>query len=254
MEYRLRELTHPSDDELLKIARLWSASFGDSGQFIYDFYKKMPVHSTVCVYFGDIPVSMAVLLCVGDGYYGYAVCTNEAHRGRGLCRMVHGFIKEKCEKEEKEYFIHPATDELTGFYTRLGMRSVLSSYEVRTLAYAASKVKKCTPEEYFRVRDLYFGGGRFYPWSVSALSFMAEGGIDLLVSCIDGEECAAAVEGDTVIELCAPDHLSGKAAMTFLSGENAFGKVRFLAPADHSAPAALMSFSGKDAYFNLFFE
>ncbi|MBE6588263.1 MAG: GNAT family N-acetyltransferase [Ruminococcaceae bacterium] len=254
MEFEIREILSPDEKELTKIASLWSDSFGDSLEFICDFYNKMPIHSTVCIFCKDIPVSMAVLLCVGEGYYGYAVCTHRDYRGKGLCKGIHEYIKEKCQREGKEYFIHPADESLEGFYERLGMTTVASCYEVRTVAYENERVRRISASEYARIRDLYFGGFRYYPWKSEALSFMEENGTEFLSVEIDGIECAAAREGSVILELCAPDHLFGKSASSFLTGGEYLGKVRFLSPPNHLDAPAVMSFSGREVYFNLFFE
>ncbi len=254
MEYTVREIIEPSEIEMQGIIRLWNSSFGDSEEFIRSFYEKMPIHSTICIIAEDIPVSMSVLISVGSGYYGYAVCTFEEYRGRGLCRRIHEYIKEKCKRENREYFIHPADSSLEVFYKKLGMTPVLSSYEVRCISYNGEKVRQIPAPEYMRIRDLFFGGYRYYPWSESALSFMSENGIEFYYADIDGFECGAAVDGGRVIELCAPDHLMGKAASAFIPDTEITGYVRFLTEHNHMDETALMSFSGEYAYFNLFFE
>lgn len=254
MEYVLREVS-PLDRSLLDgIFSLWEECFGDDREFTAAFYGKMPIHSTICIYFGDIPVSMAVLLSVGAGYYGYAVCTSPDHRNKGLCKKIHGYIREKCEKEGKEYFIHPASESLVSFYGSMGMSPVLSSYEVRTVGYAVKEPGSVDAGEYERIRDLYFGGTpTYFPWNSAALSFMAENGIKYLSFDVDGIECAAALDEGGIIELCAPDYLSGRAAMAALS-EMGGGYVRFFGEYDPRDSVALMSFSGQSVYFNLFFE
>lgn len=254
MKYILEEIKTPNDQYFSKIVSLWSRSFGDDTEYIESFYKNMPVYSTVCILCGHNVVSMAVLL-KGDGYYyGYAVCTDSEHRNKGLCKSIHGYIKEKCEREEVEYFIHPADASLEGFYTRLGMTVVASQYEVKTLSYDIEKVSECSASDYMRIRELYFGGFNYYPWSEKALSFMKENGIFFLVSYIDGVECAAAVEGERILELCAPDYLLGRSASAFLKGSAKLGAVRFMSEPNHMDAPSVMSFSGKSAYFNLFLE
>lgn len=254
MNYYIRELKTLTESELLGICDLWSSSFGDDKEFITSFYEKMPVHSTVCCFFEDIPVSMAVLLRVGSAYYGYAVCTLESHRRKGLCRLIHNYIREKCEAEGIEYFVHPASEELSAYYLKLGMKPVLSYFEVRTISFDKETVLDSSPEEYARIRDLYFGGNNYYPWDVSALQFMKDNGVSFKTAFICGCECGCALEGNTIIELCAPEYLSGNASSAFLLGSGKLGNVRFFTEVNHIDNTALLSFSGNSAYFNLFFE
>lgn len=244
-------LVFESDKPTPKIASLWESSFGDSPKFIYEFYEKMPVHSTVVCTADGAVVGMTVLISIEGAYYGYAVCTDEKYRGNGVCRRIHEYIKEKCEREGMEYFIHPAEDSLVSFYEKLSMKPVLSSYEVAVMADPAIKARKIDAREYAFIRDLYFGGYRYYPWDERSLSYMSECGIELLSCTVDGIECAAAVDGNTILELCAPEDLFGRCAGAFIEGE---GTVRIFVQPNHIDSVALMSFSGKNTYFNLFFE
>jgi len=134
------------------------------------------------------------------------------------------------------------------------MQEVLYSYEVVTVSYDLVPVKSLTAEEYFRARDLDFGGFCFYPWSVEALRFMQDCGIEFAGAYIDGQLCAAAIDNGKIIELCAPDYLQGKACSALLHESMQRGTVRFLCDPYPEGHAALMSFSGKPAYFNLFLE
>lgn len=251
MDFVLRDIIKPTEIELLKIASLWSEAFGDSAEFIRSFFERMPISSTVCALDGENIVSMAVLLDAEGAYYGYAVSTLREYRGRGLCRWIHKYIREKCEKEGREYIIHPADSSLVRFYEGMGMKAHSSYYEVTVAPSRGAKVRSIDAFEYAYMRDLYFGGYRYFPWGVDALSFMKEEGTAFLSAEIDGAECAAAVDGDTILELCAPENLSGKAASAFLPNG---GKVRLFSSANHIDPVGIMSFSEKDIYFNLFLE
>ena len=252
MDYIVKEIYKPSYNELLSIAELWSKSFGDEKKFVFEFYKKMPVHSTVCCYADEILVGITVLLSLELAYYGYAVCTDADFRGKGICRRIHEYIKEKCDREGYEYFIHPADDSLVSFYEKLGMKAVLSSYEICISPDNSLKVCEIDAGEYAFMRYLYFGGCCFHSWSQEALSFFGECGIRYLTCTIDGVDCAAAVDSGTILELCAPEELVGKCAGAFLSDGD--GRVRFLTQPSHVDAPCLMSFSGRYAYFNLFFE
>ncbi|MBQ4067532.1 MAG: GNAT family N-acetyltransferase [Clostridia bacterium] len=254
MDYIINEIRSADEATLSQIAALWIDSFGDTEEFVFDFYKNMPVHSTVCAVIEGRVASMAVLLSVGEGYYGYAVCTSEKHRGNGLCRAIHNYIREKCISEGREYFVHPASSALCSFYKKMGMTEALSYYEVPVSSRGDLKASRIGAEEYFSIRELYFSGDAYYPWSASALRMMEENGTVFLSAYIDGICCAAALEEETITELCAPDHLTGLACSAFLSHCGTEGKVRFFTSPDHASQCALMSFSGNALYFNLFFE
>ena len=247
MDFKVFEIYEPTSE----VAELWESSFGDGREFIFEFYERMPVHSTVICTADGKTVGMTLLLSLSGAYYGYAVCTDSTFRGKGICRRIHEYIKEKCEREGMEYFIHPAEPTLVAFYEKLSMKPVLSSYEIKAFGDPSLMVREIDPMEYAFIRDLYFGGYRYYPWSESALSYMKECGIKFLSCTVDGVECAAAVDGRTVLELCAPEELFGRCAGAFIEGE---GKVRLFVTPNHIDEVSLMSFSGKDCYFNLFFE
>ncbi len=251
MEFVLREIYKPTEGELSGIVALWAEAFGDDENFIRSFYERMPVSSTVCILDGERIVSMALLLKAQGAYYGYAVSTLKEYRGKGLCKMIHEYIKEKCERENLEYIIHPADKSLESFYEKLGMKTVSSYYEVSVTPEKNAKLRSIDESEYSYMRDLYFGGYRYCGWGVDALKFMKDSGIEFLSCSIDGVECAAAVDSGTILELCAPDDLFGKAASAFLPEG---GMVRFFSSANHIDNPGIMSFSGKEVYFNLFLE
>lgn len=251
MDFIIRDIEKPTEAELSQILSLWSEAFGDSEEFIRSFFEKMPLSSVFCAIDGEKIVSMAVLLDVAGAYYGYAVSTLKEYRGMGLCRKIHGYIRDKCEREKREYLIHPADLSLVSFYEKMGMKAVSSYYEASVAPSEGVKTREIDAFEYFYMRDLYFGGGHCALWGVDALSFMCTEGIAFISAYIDGVECAAAVDGDIILELCAPEDLFGRAASAFLPDG---GKVRLFSAPNHLDPVGIMSFSGRELYFNLFLE
>lgn len=257
MAFEIIEISYDGSSVPADITGLWHECFGDTKEYISSFCKGMPVKSFVCGYADGTLASLTVLIRPSkeySGYYGYAVCTSKNHRGKGYAGQLHKYIESKCNDIGFDYFLHPATRELEGFYRRLGMKTVSSFFEIVTASYPVARVRSIRAAEYLHIRDTYFGGFLYCPWSVASLDFMQKDGVRFLGATVDGVECAAAVSEDTVLELCAPEYLQGKAAAAFLSDSATVGSVRFVCEPNHVDRAAIMSLSGKWMYFNLFLD
>ena len=105
---------------------LWHACFGDSYEEIRRFLRAAGGSLLAECREGDELAGMALLVPATVrgklAYYGYAVCTAEKHRGKGICRAIHAEIFRLCDAEKKGYFLHPADMGLFAMYGSFGMR------------------------------------------------------------------------------------------------------------------------------------
>lgn len=105
---------------------LWQACFGDSYEEIRRFLRAADGSLLAECREGDELAGMALLVPATvrgkPAYYGYAVCTAEKHRGKGICRALHEEIFRLCDAEKTGYFLHPADMGLFAMYGSFGMR------------------------------------------------------------------------------------------------------------------------------------
>lgn len=83
----------PNDTHIPGLRQLWKAAFGDTDAFLDGFFRTAYAPERCrCVVEGDIPVSVLYWFdCQLEDSrlaYVYAVATDPAHRGKGLCKAL----------------------------------------------------------------------------------------------------------------------------------------------------------------------
>ena len=124
---RLRK-TAPADFPALKA--LWRQAFGDSDAEIDAFFSSVyPDAFGFCAEEDGAPVSMLYALPVTLAHgeraekaaYIYAVATDEAYRGRGLCRALMAYTEQQLKKRYIScLLLVPADEHLAQYYETLG--------------------------------------------------------------------------------------------------------------------------------------
>lgn len=84
---------HPAPRHRRKLRQLWQAAFGDTDAFLDCFYETAFVpENCLCILDADQPIAVLYWidcqLAEEKLAYIYAVVTDPAHRGRGLCRRL----------------------------------------------------------------------------------------------------------------------------------------------------------------------
>ncbi|MBQ0010807.1 MAG: GNAT family N-acetyltransferase [Ruminococcus sp.] len=112
---------------------------------------------------------MPATVCGMPGYYGYAVGTFPAYRGRGVCREIHRFILELCDAENACYFLHPASAMLFPMYAGFGLSlcGTASYIEAEAGAARPALLRNASVSDFLR-------GERAIRWSEELLSFAIE--------------------------------------------------------------------------------
>ena len=243
----------PCGENLFGIIKLWSEVFGDDESFISKFVCCGDYAGAVVAEYENKTVGMAHLISLEGNrkaYYCYAVATDADYRGRGICKEILEFIKEKCRAENAALFLHPATDSLAAYYRKHGFAPIAYSYTMECEG-DGGKVHQISASEYKRIRDFQFDGYGYYGWSEDMLELS---GLSFISFDIDGEYMAAALYGNKIYELCAPPHLQGQAARRAAS---ASGSATVVMSADSPACAqvSVMAYNCSEfSYFNLFLE
>ena len=124
---RLRK-TAPADLPSLK--SLWQQAFGDSDAEIDAFFSSVyPDAFGFCAEEDGAPVSMLYALPVTLAHgeqsvkaaYLYAVATDEACRGRGICRALMAYAEQQLKKRYIScLLLVPADEQLAQYYEALG--------------------------------------------------------------------------------------------------------------------------------------
>ena len=251
MNESIKFITKPDGEYQKKIVKLWEDTFGDSEKYILsvissDFYSGMAYAECN----GEL-LGMAHLLRLESGkkaYYCYAVATAEEHRGKGICKNILDFLKEKCKEENSALLLHPADDNLAAFYKRHGFQPLSYTYGISCQGDGGAYFE-ISSAEYKLQRDFQFGDAGYYGWSEQSLKLS---GLRFIGFELDGEYMCAAVSGRTVCEICAPPHMMGKAARR---AANSAEKVLMFDFSPVGADVAVMGYNVFEYnYFNLFLD
>lgn len=161
------------------IVCLWKEAFGDSEESIAEFLELFSKYMLVLSE-GNEVVSMLTLFPVklgGEkGRYVYAVATDKAYRNRGFARNLIEYAKAFIrEKNEKFLTILPQSDSLYDFYKKFGFSELKCVKRIETKLLTAEQndiyVKKITPNEYFELRNAFFGGSCYICWDEKMLDY-----------------------------------------------------------------------------------
>ena len=236
-----------------KHIKLWKEVFGDSEDFIRRVFDAQAYYGAVTATLDGETAGAAHLLSLSDSnaFYCYAVAVKEQHRGHGIGRALMEHIKNFSCETSASVLLHPASPSLCDFYGSLGFCPVLfrSSFRCEGDGGAFSLI---SAEEYCRMREFTFGGAGFFAWNGEMLSLT---GLSFIGFDIDGEYCAAAVDGRCVYEVCASPISYGKAvrrAASFCSGT---AEVYSISDMPMDADVAVMGFNCDSvSYFNFFLD
>ena len=183
------------------LRRLWKQAFGDTDAFLDSFFTLgyAPERCRQISIDGKVVAALYWFDCEFSGKkiaYLYAIATDKAHRGKGLCRL----LMEDTHRHLKALgyagaLLVPANPELFDFYKIMGYRTCCSVNEFTCKADGAASLKFIEMDDYFHRRKSYLPAGSVAP-AVPMLTFLHEQyfyytGEDFLLS--------ATAEGDTLI-------------------------------------------------------
>jgi len=120
---------HPAPRHRRKLRQLWQVAFGDTDAFLDCFYETAFVpENCLCILDADQPIAVLYWidcqLAEEKLAYIYAVVTDPAHRGRGLCRALmestHDLLR--CRGYAGAVLV-PQQEGLRAMYAGMGYRS-----------------------------------------------------------------------------------------------------------------------------------
>ncbi len=251
MNVIVKFITSPFGEYLEGIVNLWKNVFGDSEEFVLNIMSSKSYIGAAIALMDDKLVGMAHLLGLeGEikAFYCYAVATSEEYRGKGICKNMMMYLKDKCAEENASLLLHPAEKSLVAFYEKLGFSVFSYDYEFACQG-DGGKLYEISPSEYKLQRDFQLGGKGFFGWDENVLSLS---GLKFYGFDIDGEYMCAAVSEAKVCELCAPPHMLSKAARR---AANIVGKVVMEEANPLGAEVSVMGYNVSNySYFNLYLD
>ena len=191
------EIRFPSDHHIPGLRRLWKQAFGDTDEYLDLFFgAAYSGDRSLCAMDGDrVAAALYWLDCEYEGgklAYLYAVATDAAYRGRGLCRKLtertHRILKDRGYAGA---VLVPAQPELFAMYGKLGYRICTSVSEWTAGAGGSAALTELTAAEYALRRrklappgavlqegatlDLLAAMGKFYAGDGALLTAVRDG-------------------------------------------------------------------------------
>jgi len=150
----------PRKKDLPALKQIWQEAFGDSPEFLNGFFQKgFSPERCRCLLWEDRPVAVLYWFdCFFHGKklaYIYAVATDKAFRGRGLCRQLmddtHRHLKNTGYSAAT---LVPENEALFAMYGTMGYRRFCPMTETAVQAGVFQlPVEKITAEEFFHLRN-----------------------------------------------------------------------------------------------------
>ena len=145
--------------------KLWKEAFGDSDAFLDNFDKTAfsPERYRSIIIDGKVVSALYFFDCEyanGRVAYIYAVATDKAFRGQGLCRRL--FDETHAYLAERGYtgaILCPGSESLFDFYKSMGYKTCTCVSEYEVTAGEAVTVNEITKDEYARLRRKYLPEG-----------------------------------------------------------------------------------------------
>ena len=112
-------LRYANSGDMDNICRIWQASFGDSEEFIREFFGRTGILATTVA--AEIDGQVRAFMCafdgIGDMSYLYALCTQPEYRGRGIGgKVLLEAIRLAHLRGASAAVLHPASSTLAKWY------------------------------------------------------------------------------------------------------------------------------------------
>ena len=171
-------IKHPEAEDIPALTDLWIQAFGDTRDFIDGFFRT-GFSQNRCLLAKEQGQLLAALYwfdCLWEGKklaYLYAIATDEAHRGKGVCKALmentHDLLKSKSYHGA---ILVPADEGLEKMYGKMGYRSILYGHLSYDDPPKPTALQTLTAEEYLRLRQSYLPDGSVQH-SAPAMAYLA---------------------------------------------------------------------------------
>lgn len=160
------KIEHPTPGDIPALRKLWKIAFGDTDEFLDRFFSlSFSPARCRCVLCADGAAAAHYWFdCTLGGQkfaYIYAVATDPAHRGKGLCRaLMADAQKLLAERGYHGLILVPQDVPLVAMYEKLGFAGCTSVSEFTAPGEEPIPLRRLTAEEYAAARrELLPSGG-----------------------------------------------------------------------------------------------
>ena len=152
---------YPAHHQIPALRQLWKEAFGDTDNFLDQFFSKAysPKRCLCATIDGEV-AAMAYWFDCGEYAYIYAVATAEKHRGKGICHTLMTRIhKILTDEGYAGCILVPGEESLRQFYRGMGYENCGGVHEFEVAASASLPLRKLDVQEYAALRRKYLPAG-----------------------------------------------------------------------------------------------
>lgn len=155
----------PKSHHIPALRKLWKQAFGDKDTFLDNFFRTgFSFDRCRCIFQEDQPVSVLYWFdCTWEDQklaYLYAVATDKAYQGRGLCRQLMDDTHNRLSQlGYRGTVLVPGSESLFSFYDKMGYLPCSPVRKFSCEAGEAIYVQKISGAEYARLRKNYLPQG-----------------------------------------------------------------------------------------------
>lgn len=181
-------IDHPAPGDIPGLRKLWKTAFGDGDAYLDAFFDTAYApRRCLAVYQGNALAAACYWLdCRRDGSpvaYLYAVATDPAFRGQGLCRRLLGRVREILAAQGYAgILLVPGEEGLRAMYRKLGWENAAGIREFSAGAGGkAPALEKLSAQEYMAARrpllpeGAAVEGGEFFAFLATQVEFYRAG-------------------------------------------------------------------------------
>ena len=247
-------IDHPTPSQIPQLRALWQQAFGDSDAFLDDFFSAgFSPERCRCITIDNTPV--AALYWFPAQYedtplaYLYAVATDVAFRGQGLChRLMEDTHRHLAAQGFQGALLVPGASSLVSFYAGMGYTpfSTIREYSCDA-GFSAIPLRNITAREYSQLRRSLLPPGSILQEGATLAFLQTQAGF----YAGDGILLAAVKAGDT---LTVPELLGDPACAPGIVAQLGAKKGLFRTPGDDKPFAMYRCLAGKPlagGYFGL---
>lgn len=205
-------------DDILELTRLWKQAFGDTDEDIARFFRELfPAATGFAARDGEkiaamcfaLPQQLSCEESVLSGAYLYAVATDEAYRGQGLCRALLAFAEKELKKRGTDaVLLVPADEGLAAMYEGLGYTGPARVRKPSQAKQALGAADPVSPVEYAGLRETLLWDVPHVRYTKQLLEYEAGGAAlyALRLGAMPGCAAAARTEDGTIrVDELLPD-------------------------------------------------
>ena len=174
------KIRYAEQKDIPELKSLWKVCFGDSDEYIDNFFEclfdaKNTIVAKIDKRVAGVTYMIPAKLKECDFMYGYAIGVLPEFRGQSLCKKMLEFIKDLAETEDFIFGLHPANEKLEQFYQKIGLKPMYSLKEVvldENLPDAECEISDITAEEIVKMRKNHFP--ELVEWDENVIDFIKE--------------------------------------------------------------------------------